>query len=105
MRDFCTCNLCNKSGIILKNVRLGVLAAVTMSNAVFCHIKTQFIPHRKHNVSASESNRLILCAVTVKNAVFWYVTPCCGYLQEPHGVTSQENDIVRKDLRLKQPVK
>jgi hypothetical protein len=28
----------------------------------------------------------------LKNGVFWDVTPCgsCGFLQEPHGVTSQK---------------
>jgi hypothetical protein len=33
---------------------------VTMRNAVFEDIKTQFVPHRKHVLSAREPNRLML---------------------------------------------
>jgi hypothetical protein len=51
-----------------------------MKNAVFWEIKTQFVPHRKHYFSATESSQLMLCkistAVTMKNVVFWDVTPC-----------------------------
>jgi hypothetical protein len=34
----------------------------------------------------------VLTAVTMKNDVFWDVTPCrnVGFLQELHGVTSQK---------------
>jgi predicted DNA-binding ribbon-helix-helix protein len=41
------------------NVKSEVFTAVTMKN-VFWDIKTQFLPHRKHNVSATETSRLIL---------------------------------------------
>jgi hypothetical protein len=44
-------------------VRFEVFTAVTMTNAVFWDIKTQFVPHRRHYVSATESSRLMLCKV------------------------------------------
>jgi hypothetical protein len=34
-----------------------------MKNAVFCDIETQFIPFRKHYVSARELNWLMLCKI------------------------------------------
>jgi hypothetical protein len=34
-----------------------------MKNIVFWDIKTQFVPHRKHHVSATESGRLMLCKI------------------------------------------
>jgi hypothetical protein len=59
-------------------MRFEVITAVTMKSAVFWDIKTQFIPHRRHNTSPlTEPNQLMLCkievftAVTMKNAVFW----------------------------------
>jgi hypothetical protein len=39
----------------LINVRFEVFTAVTMKNAVFCDIKTQFIPHRRHITSLVQS--------------------------------------------------
>jgi hypothetical protein len=33
------------------SVRFEVSTAVTMKNAVFCDIKTQFVPHRRHSIS------------------------------------------------------
>jgi hypothetical protein len=36
-------------------VRFVVLAAVTMKNAVFWDIKTQFVPHRRHITSPPQS--------------------------------------------------
>jgi hypothetical protein len=48
-----------------------------MKNAVFWGIKTQFIPCRRHYVSATELNWLMLLkfevvtAVPMKNAIFW----------------------------------
>jgi hypothetical protein len=47
-----------------------------MKNAIFWDIKAQFVPHRKHYVSATDLSRLMLSkiggftAVTMKN-VFW----------------------------------
>jgi hypothetical protein len=37
--------------IYFKIVRPKVLTAVTMKNAVFWDIKTQFVPHRRHAMS------------------------------------------------------
>jgi hypothetical protein len=37
------------------NVRFEVFTAVTMKNVVFCEIKTQFIPHRRHITSPLQS--------------------------------------------------
>jgi hypothetical protein len=34
-----------------------------MKTAFFWDIKTQFVPHRKHYISATEPSRLILCEV------------------------------------------
>jgi hypothetical protein len=53
-----------------------------MKNVVFLDIKTQFVTRRRHIISATEPRRLLICkievsrAVTMKNAVFWDVTPC-----------------------------
>jgi hypothetical protein len=54
---------------------------VSIKNAVFWDIKTQFVSHRKHYVSATEPSRLMLryevfTAVTMKNVIFLDVTPC-----------------------------
>jgi hypothetical protein len=45
------------------HVRFEVFTAVTMENAVFWDIKTHFIPHMKHIVSAIESSRLMLSKI------------------------------------------
>jgi hypothetical protein len=45
------------------DVRFEVFTTVTMKNVVFWDIKTQFVPHRKHDISATESSRLILCKI------------------------------------------
>jgi hypothetical protein len=54
-----------------------------MKNVVFRDIKTQFVLHWEHTISllhrsASEiyARFDFLTAVTMKNAVFWDVTPC-----------------------------
>jgi hypothetical protein len=50
---------------------------VTKKIVVYWDIKTQFIPHRRHYVSATEASRLKLCkielftVVTMKNVVYW----------------------------------
>jgi hypothetical protein len=54
-------------------VTFEVFPPVTMTNAVFCDIKTQFAPHRKHYTSVKVPSRLIL---SKKNGVFWDVTQC-----------------------------
>jgi hypothetical protein len=57
--------------------------AMTIKNAVFWYIETQFVPHKKHNASPLQSpvgscyvNFEVFTAVTAKNAVFWDVTRC-----------------------------
>jgi hypothetical protein len=45
--------------------RFEVSAAVTVKNAVLWDINSQFVPHRRHHVSATELNRLMLCGETV----------------------------------------
>jgi hypothetical protein len=53
-----------------------------MKNAVFWDIKTLFVLHRKHIVSATEPSQLMLVklevftAVTIENAVFCDARPC-----------------------------
>jgi hypothetical protein len=42
-------------GSVNKLVRFEVCAAVTMNKAVFWDIKIQFLPHRKHIISALQS--------------------------------------------------
>jgi hypothetical protein len=34
-----------------------------MKNVVFWDIKTQFLLHRKHNISTSETSQLMLCKI------------------------------------------
>jgi hypothetical protein len=40
-----------------------VFTAAIMKNTVFWDIKTKFIPHRRHYVSATEPSRLMLCKI------------------------------------------
>jgi hypothetical protein len=54
-----------------------------MKNGVFWDIKTEFVLHRRHITSPLQSPaskcyvRLeVFTAVTMKNVVFWDVTPC-----------------------------
>jgi hypothetical protein len=54
-----------------------------MKNAAFWDIRTQFVPHRKHVTSPLQSPAgecyvrvEVFTTVTMKNAVFWDVTPC-----------------------------
>jgi hypothetical protein len=54
-----------------------------MKNVVFWDIKTQFVLHRRHITSPLHSPASYcyvrfedFTAVTVKNGVFWDVTPC-----------------------------
>jgi hypothetical protein len=44
-------------------VSFEVSTVETMKNVVFWHIKTQFVPHRRHYVSATEPSRLMLCKI------------------------------------------
>jgi hypothetical protein len=61
-------------------VKLPTFSAVTMKNAVFCEINTQFVLHRRH-ISATEPNRLMLrfevfTAAAMKNTFFWNMMAC-----------------------------
>jgi hypothetical protein len=54
-----------------------------MKNDVFWDIETQFVLHRRHITSPLESPAgkcyvrfEAFTAVTMKNAIFWDVTPC-----------------------------
>jgi hypothetical protein len=54
-----------------------------MKNVVFWDIKTHFVPHRRHIKSPLQSPASscyvrfeVFTAVTMKNAVFWDITPC-----------------------------
>jgi hypothetical protein len=40
-----------------------------MNNSVFWVIKSQFVPHRRHNISTTVSNRLIYVRFEVFTAV------------------------------------
>jgi hypothetical protein len=44
-------------------VRYEVFTAVAMRNGSFWDIKSLFVPHRKHYVSATEPSRLMLCKI------------------------------------------
>jgi hypothetical protein len=59
-------------------VRSEVFTAVTMDDAVFWDIKTQFVLHRTHTTSPLQSSASqcyvrfeVFTAVTMKNVVFW----------------------------------
>jgi hypothetical protein len=43
--------------------RFQIFTAMTVKNAVFRDMKTQFVRHRTHNVSATEPSRLMLCKI------------------------------------------
>jgi hypothetical protein len=45
-------------------VRFEVFKAVTVKDAVLWDIKTQFVSDRRRYVSATESNRLMLCKIS-----------------------------------------
>jgi hypothetical protein len=46
----------NGGGTFLRNVRFEVFKAVTMKNAVFWDIKSQFVLHRRHITSPLQSS-------------------------------------------------
>jgi hypothetical protein len=64
--------------ILVYYIVFEVNTAVTMKNAVFWDIKTQFVPHRRHIRSLLQSTACYCCvrleifmAVTINNTVFW----------------------------------
>jgi hypothetical protein len=61
----------------LAYVRFEVFTAVTMMNAVFWVIETQFVPQREHFTSPLQSyvRFEVFAVVNMKNAIFWDVTP------------------------------
>jgi hypothetical protein len=49
---------------MLHYVRFEVFTAVTMKNVVFCDIKPQIVPHRRHVTSPLQSSaQLMLCKI------------------------------------------
>jgi hypothetical protein len=82
------------TGIKSRNISRGVreeftrckiwdFPGVTVKNAVFWDIKTQFLPYRKHITPPLESPASYCCVrfqvittMTMKNALFWDVMPC-----------------------------
>jgi hypothetical protein len=72
-------------------VRFGVFTAVTMKNAVFWDIKTQFVPHRRHYVSL-ESSQLILCRISSFHSGDYEECRLLGYKNPVR--TSQETHYV-----------
>jgi hypothetical protein len=70
-------------GVYPDEVRIEVLTAVIMKNAVFRYVSTQFVPHKKHITSPLQSpvsscyiRREVSMVVTMKITVFWDITPC-----------------------------
>jgi hypothetical protein len=59
--------------------------SITITSILIIHILSDFISSKlvKYDVRFE-----VFTAVTMKNGVFWVVTPCG--LQEPHGVTTQK---------------
>jgi hypothetical protein len=76
--------------------KIWVLTDVTMKNEVFWDRKTQFVPHRRHYVSATEPTRLMLCKVWGFHGVDCEECRLLGYknpvhtLQEAHYVSPTE---------------
>jgi hypothetical protein len=85
-------------------VRFEVFTEVTMKNAVFCDIKTQFVPHRKHiktllqNLAGQCYVRFEVFRAILKNTVFWDATPC-GSCKNRHLGGTYLDDIGNKFLR------
>jgi hypothetical protein len=73
-----------------------VFTAVTVKNGVFWDIQTQFVPHRKHYVSATESSQLMLRKIGGFHGGDYEECRLLGYktvrtLQETHYTTSTEH--------------
>jgi ribosome biogenesis protein Nip4 len=66
--------------------------AVTVKNADFWDIKTQFIPHRKHLISATELSRLMLYKIWGFHGSDYEEFRLLGYKNPVH--TSQETHYV-----------
>jgi hypothetical protein len=45
------------------HARFEAFTAVTLKNAVFWDIEIQFVPHRKHYISSTETSQLMLCKI------------------------------------------
>jgi hypothetical protein len=63
-----------------------------MKNAVFCDIKTQYVLHRRHYVSSTEPNRLMLCKICRSHGGDYEECRLLGYTNPVH--TSQETHYV-----------
>jgi hypothetical protein len=57
------CLVKHRDKFTLNYVESDVFTAVTMRNAVFWDINTQFVPHKTHCVSATEPSRLMRCKI------------------------------------------
>jgi hypothetical protein len=77
---------------LYRDERLEIFTVVTMKNAVYRDTKTQFVPNRKHIVSATDSSQLILCKIWGFHGDDY--EECCllGYKNPVH--TSQETHYV-----------
>jgi hypothetical protein len=67
---------------------------VTVKNAVFWDIKTQFVPHKRHITSPLQSPAgecyvrfEVFTAVTAKNAAFWDIKT--QFIPHRRNITSQ----------------
>jgi hypothetical protein len=63
-----------------------------MNIVVFWDIKTQFVSHRRHYISATEPSQLkseVFTAVTMKNTGLWGVTPFGSCKNPRFGGTSR----------------
>jgi hypothetical protein len=109
--------------LILFSLMMGAICSsktLILRRATWHHIPEDGILHSYHheNLSLSwiifvltEINQhegfLVFTAVTMKNAIFWDVTPCgfCENLQEPQGVTSQMVTFFKSSMILKMWIK
>jgi hypothetical protein len=51
------------TGESARSVKSEVFTAVNMKNAVIWDVKIQFVPHRRHYVSTTETSQLMLCKI------------------------------------------
>jgi hypothetical protein len=73
-------------------IRYEVFTVVTMKNALFWNIRSQFVPHRRHITSPLQSpasscyvRYAVFTAVTMKSVVLWDITPCVSCKNQRFG--------------------
>jgi hypothetical protein len=70
--------------------------AITMKNVAFWDIRSQFIPHRKHYMSATELSLLMLCKIWDFHGGYYEECRLLGYknpvqsLEETHYISTTE---------------